>query len=317
MALDTYPTIWRAVLLRCPAASSFLAQSWVRNSFRRVGERRRWSWLVKRSQFLLNAIVHAGTVTVTRLSPNVVGDATAAAAFSGQLVGRQFRLNAQTPIYTITAVTTTSVANDTLVLDDVWGGTTTSGQGYQVYNVYVTVPSDFHSFVSVIDPQNNWQLWTQVQQDELNVWDAQRASVGFPYIVASALYDTTSTPPLPRYEMWPHQQSNYVYPFLYEARFTDLDDANATLPRFIRGDMLMEMALAEAARWPGPSKELGNPYFNLQLASMHDLKAEQMIMEAERQDDEVFEADLRYATINLPYAPLPWADAAFLQSHGI
>jgi hypothetical protein len=76
------------------------------------------------------------------------------------------------------------------------------------------------------------------------------------------------------------------------------------------------MALAEAARWPGPSTERKNPYFSVQLASMHDKRAEFMIMEMERQDDASFEQDVSYlAPTGYPFAP--FLDSAWLQSHHV
>lgn len=124
---------------------------------------------------------------------------------------------------------------------------------------------------------------------------------------------------LPRYEVWPHQKAAYVYPFLYVSRATDLDDPGAILPRYIRGDVLLEMALAEASRWPGPSPDKPNPMFNVGLAGMHDTRAERMIMEMERQDDEVNEQDAKYqALATMPFAPLPFlGDASWLQRHSL
>lgn len=407
MALDTYLQIWSRVLLRCPAASSFLAQDWVNNAFRRIGERRRWSWLLKYGQFLAPAIYTTGTVDVTRSSTTITGTAT---TWTQAMVGRQFRIPASTPIYTITQVTSAT----SIEIDTAWGGATATGVGYQIYQCYFTPPDDFHSFLSVWDPAMNWQLWRNIQQGELNAWDAQRSNTGQVYCVASFDYtqtrvgivapvvqsigtgpdpvstgtytaptsaiftvectlggttttatykwkkdggsyttgvvtsataqtlqdgtqvywplaqtyvigDTweiavtpTQSAGLPRYELWPHQTAQYVYPFLYEARPVDLSDTNAVLPRYIRGDVLVEMALAMAAEWPGPSADKPNPYYDLRLAAMHTARAEQMIMELERQDDEVYEQDLTYsfATLGWPFAT-PLGDSAWLQSHAI
>jgi lantibiotic modifying enzyme len=77
------------------------------------------------------------------------------------------------------------------------------------------------------------------------------------------------------------------------------------------------MALAEAAKWPGPSEDKKNPYFNLTLAKAHELKVEYMIAELERQDDEISNMSVSYDTITrLPWAPLPM-DASFWQKHAI
>src|SRR5512139_1388163 len=115
MALDTYLGIAGKVLLRCPMAGPLLARDWVSHAFRRLAERRAWSWLVKQGQFVLTANYTTGTVTVTQNSATVTGAAT---AWTADLVGRQFRLKTTTPIYTITAV---DVGLQTLTLDLPWG----------------------------------------------------------------------------------------------------------------------------------------------------------------------------------------------------
>jgi hypothetical protein len=116
--------------------------------------------------------------------------------------------------------------------------------------------------------------------------------------------------------MWPHQKAAYVYPFLYEQRPADLSDSGATLPRYIRGDVLLEMGLASLARWPGADAEKPNPYFSPQLAGIHEARADRMILELERQDDEVYENDLTYKLSSMPFAT-PFGDSAWLQSHDV
>lgn len=267
--------------------------------------------MCQRGQFLLNAVYNTGTCDVVLGSQSVQGHGT---AWTTQLINRQFRLGLSTPIYTIIAV---NAGTQVITLDEVWGSTTTSGAVYEIWNAYVTVPSDFQSFISLWDPRFNWQLWTNIQQVELNAWDAQRANQGTAYVAAQYTYDPLSgPPPLPRYEIWPHQKSQYVYPFLYISRPPDLEDTGASLPRYIRGDVLLEMALAQAARWPGPSKDAPNPYFNLALAMQHDARGLKMVQELEVQDDEVYETDLSYfSPVGLPFAPLPWGDSRWMQAH--
>ena len=311
--LSTYEQLWRGVLLRCPSASPFLARQWIDFAFRQLWDRKLWSWQRKRGQFLLMQAVVTGTVAVTRGNFTVVGTGT---TWTTDLVGAQFRTGTQSPIYTIASVDTVA---QTLDLTEVWGGSTASAQGYSIYNAYVIAPSDFQNFICVWDPLFNWQLETNVTQEELNAWDSQRANTGTAYVVASLDYnDTFNTPPLPRFEIWPHQRAQYVYPFMYVSRPPDLSDPGATLPRMIRGDALLESALAQAARWPGPAKDQPNPYFNLNLAMAHEARYQAMCMEMARTDDEIMENDVTYMSLSaMPFASIPWGDARYLQSHDL
>lgn len=321
MALDTLLSIQGKVLLRCPSAPVLLARDWVSQAFRRVAERRPWSWLIKQDQFNMPSLYNTGTVTLTEGDATVIGAGT---AWTSAMAGRQFRYSKISPIYTITTV---DAGAQTLELDIAWGAATVTLATYEIYAAYKVVPTDFHHFITIWDPNFNWQLYRNVTQNELNLWDAQRSNRGQSYVVAHRDYYTPSgsTIPRPRYEIWPHKISAYVFPFLYISRPTDLEDSGATLPWYIRGDLLLEMALAEAAKWPGPSagedkygrKVESNPYFNLNLAKMHEQRAEYMITEAERQDDEVSIMSITYEQSNsMPWAPM-LVDTNFWQSHAI
>lgn len=132
---------------------------------------------------------------------------------------------------------------------------------------------------------------------------------------------------VPRYELWPRPiNAPYVYPFIYNCYVPELTDANPSLPEFIanRGDVLLEMALAAAARFPGQTADNSassfilrktNQYYDLQLAQIHEGKAEKMINELELKDDDVAIKNLVYKDI--PFYPAPWLDGSWLQRHAI
>ncbi len=312
MPLDSFNSIWRRVLLRTPAAGSLLARDWVTNAFRRVAERRRWSWLVREGQFLVPVVYSTGTADLTHNSTTVTGTDT---VWTEAMEGRQFRASTDAPVYTISA----RVSNTEITLDRVYGGPTATGLNYDIFQAYFSVPSDFHAFIVVVDTEQSVRLNHNSPPEHLESADPQRTNEGQPWLLAFHDYDTTPSPPLPRYELWPHVKEIYVVHFMYEVRATDLEDSGAELPRFIRGDMLLEMALAEAASWPGPSVDKPNPYFNLSVAARHDRSAERMIMESERQDDEVWMQDLRYGTwMSFPMAgSAAFAGDAWRQSHAV
>jgi hypothetical protein len=121
---------------------------------------------------------------------------------------------------------------------------------------------------------------------------------------------------VPRYELWPAPSNvNYLYPYIYIKKESDLTDAAPQLPPFIanRGEVLLEMALASCARYPGATIEAPNPYFNLKLAQMHDERVERMLNELERNDEEVGVSNITYETY--PLFPSPWDTGSWKQSH--
>ena len=108
----------------------------------------------------------------------------------------------------------------------------------------------------------------------------------------------------------------YVYPYLYIAKWPALTDDQPVLPGLLarRGDVLLEMALTNCARFPG-TDTTPNPYYDLNLARQHEIKAETLIYELEKKDDDLASKNMSY--MNLPFYPAPWLDGSWLQSHAI
>jgi hypothetical protein len=122
---------------------------------------------------------------------------------------------------------------------------------------------------------------------------------------------------VPRYELWPRPiNTPYSYPFLYIAKWPDLTDASPALPDLIarRGDAILEMALRNCARNPGTDTS-PNPYYDIGLANSYMVSAEKMIYELEVKDDALAMKDLVWD--NYPFAPAPWLDGSWLQTHAI
>ncbi len=120
----------------------------------------------------------------------------------------------------------------------------------------------------------------------------------------------------PRYELWPGPTfSGYLYPYIYIAKEYDLTADQPQLPPFIanRGEVLLEMALASCARYPGADAEHPNVYFNLALATMHETKAMSLIWDLERNDEEVGVTNVTYQ--EYPFYPAPWLDGSWQASH--
>lgn len=406
---DTFADCWGKVMLRCPSLSPKLAQDFVVNAFRRLAEMRRWSWLVKFNQFIAPNVYSTGTIAVTNGSTTVTGAGT---VWTASMVGRQFRTGLASPIYTIAQFTSAT----SVELDIPFGGPTAAGSSYAIYQCYFTPPTDFHQLITLWDPSFNWQLMLDIDQKEINIWDAQRSNTGNAFVVSfrgytqsqvgvvdqpltvsgsgnapisggvfsgpsnsvftvevttagvagTAVYrwkknsgsytssvttDSLGAPQalmdgvsisfptgqnytlgnifvvncmaisnagLPFYELWPHQQAQHVYPFLYEIRAADLNDVNAVLPRYIRGDVLVDMALEDVCLWPGVSPDKANPYYSLSNAKYYADRSGKEVALLEVQDDNVWQQDFTYSYPSMLWGfATPLGDAAWLQSHAI
>lgn len=120
----------------------------------------------------------------------------------------------------------------------------------------------------------------------------------------------------PRFELWPGPTFNgYLYPYQYYAKEYDLTADAPSLPPPIadRGEVILEMALASCARYPGADAEHPNVYFNLALAGFHETKSLQMIYDLERNDQEVNQTGVSYQIY--PFYPAPWLDGSWQASH--
>lgn len=120
----------------------------------------------------------------------------------------------------------------------------------------------------------------------------------------------------PIYELWPGPlTSSSVYPYQYVRQETDLTDQfpNLPPPMAARGEVILEMALAKCAAFPGTSNEDPNPYFSLALSELHTTRFENMLVDLIREDDEIDVQSITYERYGLVGAP--WLDGHWQQHH--
>jgi hypothetical protein len=127
----------------------------------------------------------------------------------------------------------------------------------------------------------------------------------------------TLTQSVPRVELWPAPSSGqYLYPYLYWAKETDLTSARPNLPPPIasRGEVILEMALEKCATFPGADNEHKNPYFDLRLAAMHRAVWSDMLIDLDNNDQNLNLTGLEWQ--NWPYYNAgPWFDGSWRQHH--
>ena len=305
MANQSFTDVSRLILLRCPTATLTLAQSWIQQSWRDLIERRRWSFMLKRGQLVTydeyktgTATVTAGTQTVT-ITTGVVDSAH---------VGRQFRIGTSQLIVTITDI---DAALNTYTIDQSWWPTTQTAQAFSVYQAYLPVPSDFHAFVSIVDPAFAQPVPFDGSVQQIDAMDPQRSASGSPPR-SIAYFDYRAG--LPRYEMWPHQRTAYVFPMVYESRPVEPFDSGSTVPSLIPTDILLERAMMYCSAWPGSTAANPNPYFNLKLVAFHKGEYEQRLRVLEKQDNEHMQQNVWYQNEQSRQSPM---SASWMQSHDL
>lgn len=255
---DSFGSVWKSVRLHAGDPPALLARYWVLQAWRRICSLRGWSFLRSETQFLISAS-RTATVSATRGSVTLTG--AGGFTFLAADVQRQIRFGTDFP-QTILAV---DLILNTATLDRAYSGTSSAAATGTILDCYITCPSDFGSFVTVVDPsaQLSLQIWSS--QQEIDRVDPQRSYSGMdPYVLAPI---KESSAGLLRYELWPYPTSEKALHAYYLKSPTEILDEEFFPGVFAeRTDVLVTGALAEAASWPGTFDQK-NPYFNLSLAA--------------------------------------------------
>lgn len=207
---STFEQLWRRLLVYYEDLPLPLAQTFVNTAHSRALSNLDWSALRGYGEFHIPSAYSTGTVDVTYNSATVTGTGT---TWTSAMVGRQLIVGGVGPFYTIIDVPSTT----SLTLDRVWGGLTAVNQLYEINQVYVTLPTDFLHFTSIVDIQNRWRIWHVLNQEWLDAVDAARTYAGTPSWVFAAATPSPVTATLNqvRYERWPRGQDETFYPYSY------------------------------------------------------------------------------------------------------
>ncbi len=291
MAVQTFRDLWSIVALHAPLAPVTLVQHWCQEAYDDLLGKRHWSFL-RTDGFLRTLASRSLEVGVTELSTAV----TSAALFVSTDAGRQFRINPNTPIYTIDTVTDAS----NLVLTQPYQGTTNAAATASIQDIYLTMPANFRSFNNVTDSSIQRPIAWWISKDRLDLFDPGRIAgdTRFRVLCAASLSDATATYGQIRYEAWPWPSGAGVYSMQYFRRTDTLtDDDRFTGPLATWTNALSSMALASAARWPGTVTQK-NPYFSIALATKHDEDAQHQLKQLDIADDDIYLMDLQQVNLS-------------------
>ena len=305
---STFDQLWRKLLLYYPDLPLPLAQEFTNTAYSRALTNMDWSGLRGYGEFQIPAAYTTGTVDVVQNSDSVTGVGT---TWTSAMVGRQLIVNGLGPFYTIVEVVSTVKLN----LDRVYGGADASAQSYEINLAYVTLPTDFLHFTSIIDIANRWRIWHIQNQEWLDAVDAARTYTGTPSWVFAAATPSPVTATLNqvRYERWPRGVDAVTYPYSY-IKQPPLMSASTDRPVFpIRGDAIREGALAELALYKGTT-EKPNPYYDLGAHKLHESRFLQRVEQCKSDDEGIRQTRVWYDDDrnNWPMAPI---DSKFIQRH--
>lgn len=176
--MDNFTTLWGRLRARASTADPLLAQDYIKDAYSYLANKRNWAWRRKAATLVPQAYPVTDTISLTNGSAIAT---SAFGAFTQSMIGRQLRAGgAGYPLYTLARY----VSATQFILDRVWQGPNLSGATYQVLHAYFTVPADFQSFYSIVNQRENYRLWTNLTQAQINLFDPQRVNFGSSYGVA-------------------------------------------------------------------------------------------------------------------------------------
>ena len=238
-----------------------LCKTLINDAWRDVRRKNLWSFLLYESNWIVPPVINTGTFACTQADPDVIADATAAAAIiaAGVLLPtpitqRQFRTGIST-IYNIIAWD----GVNKLTLDRPYVEATNAANTYMLYQCYYPAPFQDHLlWIDVRDMMNFTSLFIRRHtRESLDTTDPQRVFYRIPTDVV--YYQQGQTPSLPTYrfpiyELWGHPLFLLTYQLYGVRRGTDLVDDTDSLPPAIGEDCILEAAKVRAYEWAEANK---------------------------------------------------------------
>ena len=316
-----------------PGLSPFLAENWINRAYRDIRDARLWSFLITDDAVVCPTALNQGFYNITQYNNVVVADAIASAAFATispvilppQFLQLRFGGQGQTSqIYNIASVDTTNPSAYVFTLTRVVEEPTNPASQYLCYRNYVAAPvPDFLRWLSVVDMENGWKLFTDRTSWGFDAIDPQRQSLGLAYYLGSykASDDSQPTSSQPIFELWPGPTQGQTFYVRYRRRGADLSAPTDVQNDVIPDELIIQKALIYGYQWAELNKGHFPALAKANILGLMDRARGMyvtMLREAKRQDDNTMLQSVfnRGHGLRDKDNGFPWPiDAAFLQSH--
>jgi hypothetical protein len=274
-----------------PNADIPMISVWLNTAARILYDRRLWFSLMIKGQLISSGFYSTGTVTTVAGSPIVTGVGT---SWTTTMVGQALRVGYTSPIYNIIAV---NVPAQQLTLELPWGGQPFSGIGYYITQYYYSIPN-IKFIYSMINLQMQYRIRTNVAQNLLDNLDPSRLRVMYPWVCATMPPDSNGNYQV---ELWPAANTPLALPYKAYVQPPNLVNDSDSLPPFIRCDVVVAHAIADALRY----RTKDNPYYSeavaLQIASEKLKEFEGEALRMEQADENLWRQDLETNEEAFPY----------------
>jgi len=276
------------VLSWCPDIGAY-APILINNSLRRVLDRRTWFGQFIKGQLVGPQSVTQGTVAVTTGSDTVTGTNT---AWTSDIVGRQFRIGYNNPIYSIIGV---DPVGQTLQLELPWGGTSSAGTGYFIIQYYFNLGPNIKYLKTMVNMQLGYKFRLHLTQDWLDSVDPWRQNQNFPWGCAPMPVDPNGNYLV---ELYPASWIQQAFPYMAYVQPPNLVGDTDSLPAYIRTDVVMKDAISKALVWRGPRQ---NKWYDAATSQRFAQEYEFEIAKMEIADECLYRINMSFPGEDMPY----------------
>jgi hypothetical protein len=274
----------------------------INGTVRKVYDRKTWFSLFIKGQIISPQAVTKGQVTATLHSPTIQGIGTSWTTF---LIGRQFRIGYNNPIYSIIDVDETA---QTLTLELPWGSPTITS-GYFIAQNYFNFGPNVKYLKTMLNMQMGIKFQLHATQDTLNTWDPWRQNQNFPWVSAGM--------PLAQdgsylQELYPASWIQQAFPWMGYIQPPNLVNDTDNLPPYIRLDIVAKDAIAEALVIGGPKN---NKYYDAGESRNKKQEFEGELLRLANADENLYRTEVTRFGEDMPYYQS--GGAFFEATHGV
>lgn len=257
-------------------------------SLRKILDRRTWFGLFTKGQLVCPGSVTTGSATVTLGSPIVTGTNT---TWTADLVGRQFRIGYNNPIYTIVDV---DPIGQTLLLELDWGGPS-SQSGYFIVQYYYNLGPNIKYLYNMVNMQLGYKFRTGWTQNTLDAVDPWRQNQNFPWAVAPMPTDPNGNYLV---ELYPASWIQQAFPFMVYVQPPNMVNDSDSAPVYIRTDVIVKDVISKILVLGGPKN---NPYYDQMQSQRFAAEFEAELGHMVMSDENLYRIDVTKFGEDMPY----------------
>ena len=276
-----------------------IVYAWINNAYRALLDERLWYGCLIRGQVTCPQVYSVGTASFTNGQNTVTGVGT---NWASSMVNMQIRAGLTTGWYNIQAVTSPT----SITLDLPWGQQSMTSTGYQIAQSWVKVGPNIKYILEMLNQRQGYRLFPNLPQSVLNEYDTWRSTTGWTFAFSNK---EPSADGQVQIELYPTPTFQQAFPYLAYIQPPDLTlDAHFPVT-FLRSDVLVNLAIAEALVYRGPKV---NRYYDAETSKLKRQLAMVEIEKMKKMDDNLYMKDLLW---NFRQHPFSQYGSQWLQSH--